>query len=144
MNIARVIGTESDDADIAEFIRRLTFSALIGNGDMHVKNWSVMYPDRRTARLAPAYDFVSTIPYIRDDTAALKFSRSKRFEDFSEDELSHLAARARLPEKIVLDTARETAALFHERCRTEKRNLALSKTVIDAVERHVKKVPLGG
>ncbi|MBB5536239.1 serine/threonine protein kinase HipA of HipAB toxin-antitoxin module [Rhizobium giardinii] len=30
---------------------------------MHLKNWSVIYPDRRTA-LAPAYDFVATIAYI--------------------------------------------------------------------------------
>jgi len=43
MNIARVIGAESDEADIVEFIRRLTFNALIGNGDMHVKNWSVIF-----------------------------------------------------------------------------------------------------
>jgi serine/threonine-protein kinase HipA len=110
---------------------------------MHVKNWSVIYPDRRTARLAPAYDFVSTVPYIRHDTAALKVSRSKRFEDFSEAELAHMAARARLPENLVLNTARETVALFHEHWRAEKRSLPLSKAVIDAVERHVKKVPLG-
>jgi len=75
--------------------------------------------------------------------AALKVSRSKRFEDFSEDELAHMAARARLPEKIVLDTARETAALFHKHWRAEKKNLPLSKAVIDAVEAHVKNVPLG-
>jgi serine/threonine-protein kinase HipA len=144
MNIARVIGVESGEKDIAEFTRRLTFSALIGNGDMHVKNWSVIYSDRRTARLAPAYDFVSTVPYIRHDTAALKVSRSKRFEDFSEAELAHMAARARLPENLVLNTARETAALFHEHWRAAKKNLPLSKAVIDAVEAHVKKVPLGG
>lgn len=34
-NIARVIATESDASDTAEFIRRLTFNTLIGNGDMH-------------------------------------------------------------------------------------------------------------
>jgi serine/threonine-protein kinase HipA len=43
----------------------------------------------------------------------------------------------------VLNTARETVALFHEHWRAEKRSLPLSKAVIDAVERHVKKVPLG-
>ena len=88
MNIASVIGAESDDADITEFVRRLTFNMLIGNADMHVKNWSVMYPDKRNAVLAPAYDYVATIAYLPDDTAALKVSRTKRFDGFGEDELS--------------------------------------------------------
>lgn len=142
MNIARVIGAESSDGDIAEFIRRLTFNMLIGNADMHMKNWSMFYPDRRHAALSPAYDFVATIAYLKDDNAALAFSRTKRFDAFSADELAHLAARAMLPESLVLETARETAALFHDHWHTEKKNLPLSDAVISAVESHVKKIPL--
>lgn len=141
-SIARVIASEGDDADIAEFVRRLTFNTLIGNADMHLKNWSMIYPDRRTAALAPAYDFVSTIAYLKDENAALTVSRSKRFDAFSEDELSHLAAKAMLPEKLVLDTARETVALFHHHWQAEKANLPLSQTVIDAIERHLEWVPI--
>ena len=141
-NIANVIGAEGMDADIVEFIRRITFNTLIGNADMHLKNWSLIYPDRRRAALAPAYDFVSTIPYIPDDKAALNFSRTKRFDQFSEDELSHLAAKARLPTKLVLDTARETVALFHQYWNAEKAHLPLVDKVIDAVEKHVKTVPI--
>lgn len=63
-NLAQVILAESGQEDITEFIRRLVFNTLIGNADMHLKNWSLIYPDRRRAALAPAYDFVSTIPYI--------------------------------------------------------------------------------
>lgn len=63
-NIVRVIGTGTGDFGATEFIRRLVFSALIGNDDMHLKNWSLIYPDRRTAALSPAYDLVPTIPYI--------------------------------------------------------------------------------
>ena len=140
--IARVIGIEGSDADIAEFIRRLTFNTLIGNADMHLKNWSLIYPDRRHAALAPAYDFVSTIAYLPDGKAALNFSRTKRFDEFSEDELSHLAAKALLPEKLVLDTARETVALFHQHWQTEKANLPLSAEVIQAVEAHLKTIPI--
>ena len=143
MNIATVIGAEGGEADIVEFVRRLTFNTLIGNADMHLKNWSLRYLDKRTVSLAPAYDFVSTIPYIADEAAALNVSRAKRFDEFTEDELTHMAARARLPERIVLNTARETAALFHERWRGEKKNLPLAKPVIDAIEKHVAKVPIG-
>jgi len=141
-NIARVIASEGGEADIAEFVRRLTFNMLIGNADMHLKNWSMMYPDRRTAALAPAYDFVSTIAYLKDEGAALTVSRSKSFDDFSEDELSHLAAKAMLPEKLVLDAARETVALFHQHWQAEKGNLPLSQFAIEAIERHVNKVPI--
>ena len=141
-NIANVIGAEGSDVDTAEFIRRLTFNTLIGNADMHLKNWSLSYPDRRHAALAPAYDFVSTIPYIPDDKAALNFSRTKRFDQFSEDELSHLAAKARLPARPVLDTARETVALFHQYWNSEKAHLPLVDRVIDAVEKHLQAVPI--
>ena len=141
-NIAAVIGAEGSEEDVAEFIRRLTFSTLIGNADMHLKNWSLIYPDKRNAALAPAYDFVSTIAYIKDGEAALKFSRTKRFDRYSEDELVHLAAKALLPEKLVLDTARETVALFHQHWHAEKSNLPLSGDVIKAIEDHLKIVPL--
>jgi serine/threonine-protein kinase HipA len=141
--IAAVVGIEGGDRDIAEFVRRLTFNMLIGNADMHLKNWSVIYPDRRSAVLAPAYDFVSTTAYLPDEEAALKVSRSKRFDAFTEDELAHMAARARLPEKLLLDTARETVALFHEQWKAEKKSLPLSKTVIAAIEAQLRIIPLG-
>ena len=142
-NIATVIGAEGSDDNIAEFIRRLTFNMLIGNADMHLKNWSLIYPDRRTAALAPAYDLVSTVAWLPDDKAALKVSRSKRFDAFTGDELSHLAARAMLPEKLVLDTARETVALFHEHWAAEKANLPLRSEAVKAIDVHAATVPIG-
>ncbi len=142
MDIASVIAAESDEADVAEFIRRFTFNTLIGNADTHVKNWSMTFLDRQKAALAPAYDFVSTIPYIRDKKAGLKFSRTKRFDEFTLDELAHLSARAMLPKKLVLDTARETIALFHQNWQAEKANLPLYADVIKTIEAHVKTIPL--
>ena len=141
-SIARVIAAEGSESDIIEFIRRLTFNTLIGNADMHMKNWSIIYPDRRNAALAPAYDFLSTIPYISDPDAALNFSRTKHFAEYSEDELAHLAAKALLPEKLVLDTAHETVALFREHWQTEKTNLPLHREVIKAVEDHLETIPI--
>ena len=141
-SIARVLGAECADTDVAEFVRRLTFSTLIGNADMHLKNWSLLYPDRRHAALAPAYDFVATIAHIPDDTAALKFSRTRLFSEFSENELSHLAAKAMLPERLVLDTARETVALFHQHWRAEKTHLPLPADVVQVIDTHLKTIPL--
>lgn len=140
--IAKVIAAESCTEDIVEFIRRLTFNTLIGNADMHLKNWSLIYPDRRNARLSPAYDFVSTVAYIEDEQAALRYSNSKRFDEFSVDELKHLCAKALIPEKIVLDTAKETIELFQEHWQKEKSNLPLYPNVAKAIDKQIKKVPI--
>ncbi|WP_345787903.1 type II toxin-antitoxin system HipA family toxin [Agrobacterium pusense] len=141
-NLVSVIASESDQDDMAEFIRRLPFNVLIGNGDMHLKNWSLIYPDRRNARLAPAYDFVSTIPHIASDKSALTFSRTKDFNGFTTDELAHLSAKANLPKRLVLDTAKETVALFMERWETEKTNLPMHNDVVEAIDRHLTTLPI--
>jgi serine/threonine-protein kinase HipA len=142
-NIAEVIAAEAGNEAIAELIRRLVFNTLIGNADMHLKNWSLIYPDRRNASLSPGYDFVSTIHYINDDKAALSYGRTKRMDKFSRDELRYMAAKARLPEKLVLDAAGETVARFHASWQAEKKNLpSLSKGLIETIERHVRTVPI--
>ena len=113
-NIAEVLWTETGADGVAEFIRRLVFNALIGNADMHLKNWSLIYPDGRQAALAPGYDFVSTIAYLPDTNMALRLGRSKAMTELSLDQLSYLAAKARLPQKLVLNVARETVGRFRD------------------------------
>jgi serine/threonine-protein kinase HipA len=141
-NIADVIATEVGDKGIEEFVRRLVFNALIGNADMHLKNWSLIYPDKKNAALAPAYDFVATTPYLPDDNMALTLGRSKRFDEFSTDQLSNFAVKARLPKKFVLDTARDTVQTFDDLWSKAKKEFGMNKTLITALEKHRKIVPL--
>jgi serine/threonine-protein kinase HipA len=140
--ISRVLGVETGAAGVAEFIRRLVFNTLIGNADMHLKNWSLIYPDGRTPALSPAYDFVSTIPYLPDSTTALNFSRTKEMTKLSRDELVHLAGKAALSEKLVIDTTAETVARFRETWHSEKTNLPLARNVIEAIDAHAPTVPI--
>jgi serine/threonine-protein kinase HipA len=140
--IASVLGIETGDADVAEFIRRLVFSTLIGNTDMHLKNWSLIYPDRRTPILSPAYDLLSTIPYIADDKMALNYSRTKKMAEFSKDELTHLAAKAKISEKLVIDTAAETVQRFKQVWADEKTKLPLEKKVVSIVDAHAASIPI--
>jgi len=51
-------------ANVQQMARRLLVNILLGNGDAHLKNWSLIYPDQVTAELAPAYDIVYTQAYI--------------------------------------------------------------------------------
>ena len=142
-NIATVIGIEAGEDGVMEFIRRLVFCTLIGNADMHLKNWSLIYRDRRTAALAPAYDFVSTIPYIPDSFAALKYARTKRMREVSFDELRYLAAKARLPEKLVVDTAAETVVRFRDEWAKAKiGELPIAQDVADSIDTHLKDLAL--
>ncbi|MGV3620489.1 MAG: type II toxin-antitoxin system HipA family toxin, partial [Archangium sp.] len=53
--------------DLDEVIRRLVFNVVIGNGDAHLKNWMLRYPDGVRARLSPVFDLVSTIQYPETD-----------------------------------------------------------------------------
>ena len=133
-SIAEVLAIETTDADVAEYFRRLVFSTLIGIADMHLKNWSLIYPDGRTPMLAPAYDLLSTIPYIKDDSAALNYARTRKMVELSIDELRYMAAKARIPEKLVVSTARETVDRFRSVWEAEKAHLPLANAVITAVE----------
>lgn len=136
-NIATVLGIECSQDDVAEFIRRLVYSTLIGNDDMHLKNWSLIYYNRQTASLSPAYDLLSTIPYLPSKTAALKYARTNVMAELTLDELAYLADKARLTRQLVLDTAKETVSTFLDVWQQEKANLEFAADVIEAVDKHL-------
>lgn len=80
--VASLIYRGRDKESLLEFTRRLAFSILISNGDYHLKNWSLIYPNGRVPALAPAYDLVSTAHYFtgeRIEDLGLKFGGSKDF-----------------------------------------------------------------
>jgi len=65
-----------------QYARIVAYSCTIGNGDAHLKNFSVLYRHAEDqVELAPAYDIVSTMPYISRDTMALTMDDSKQFPD---------------------------------------------------------------
>ena len=107
-NIASVLWAECGDASTYEFVRRLVFSTLIGNADMHLKNWSLLYPDGRRPTLSPAYDFVSTLPYIPGDSLALSFGGSRSLDGITLDQVRRFTDAARLPMNPVWRVVQET------------------------------------
>lgn len=141
-SIAAVIGTEVGDVGTAEFIRRLVFNTLIGNADMHLKNWSLVYPDHRAPCLAPSYDVLSTVAYLDDRDAALNYVRTRRMADVTYGLLASLASKAALPEALVLDTARATVDAFLTLWQAEKTHLALPRETIAAIDHHIETLQL--
>lgn len=66
--------------DIQQLTRRLLVNILLGNGDAHLKNWSLIYPDRYVPMLSPAYDIVFTKAYIPTETgSALNMAKNKKW-----------------------------------------------------------------
>ena len=141
-NIADVIAAEVGVEGIQEFVRRIVFNALIGNADMHLKNWSLIYPDGKNAALAPAYDFVATTQYLSDPKMALTLGKSKRFDAVDKDQFSYFARKASLPEKFVLDTTLESVQAFDDLWPKAKKELGINKALIAVLEKQRKVVPL--
>jgi serine/threonine-protein kinase HipA len=117
-NIASVLWAETGQESTYEFVRRLVFSVLIGNADMHLKNWSLLYPDHRTPLLSPAYDFVATLPYLPNDRLALNFGDSRSLNEITVDQVRRFADTARMPAnplwQIVTETAERTVAAWRK------------------------------
>ena len=121
---------------LAEFLRRLVVNILVGNGDAHLKNWSVIYPDKVTPRLSPAYDVVSTIHYVQNDSLALNLGGEKRFASIDESHFDRLARRMDAPPKFVLDVVKETVTTARKEWPGIIREIGLPENMGDRLYRH--------
>ncbi|MEE9397863.1 MAG: type II toxin-antitoxin system HipA family toxin [Methylococcales bacterium] len=141
-NIANMIWTLTGEVGLVDFIRRLVLNIVIGNGDMHLKNWSLIYPNGRTPQLAPAYDFVSTVPYIPNDRLALSLADTKDMSAITLKHFTKLVKKAQVPEYLVLNavknTVEETIQAWHE----HKASYPLSDEIRDRLDQHIKDLML--
>lgn len=83
--------------DLIDFLERVIFCFLIGNGDMHLKNFSLISIDG-SYQLSPCYDFVSSKLYLpREDESALTINGKRNKLSLSDFAL--LATYLRVEEK---------------------------------------------
>lgn len=130
------------EAGLSEFIRRLVFNAAIGNADMHLKNWSLIYRDGRTPALAPAYDFVSTIRYLPDRGLGLPFARTKDVTRLDDVLLQKASEQAGVPRGLVKEVAHATARAFIEAWGRSKADLPLDDLARRKIEEQIELVPV--
>lgn len=111
------------------FVGRLVFNLAICNGDMHLKNWSVIYRDGRTPSLSPAYDLVCTSIYQISgrDECALEIGGTRRFDQVSDESFERLALRADVSKKIVMTAARRARASILAEWRSIRQDIAVVK-----------------
>lgn len=72
--VGKAISTFSKDPglDLTKYAEILLFSFIVGNADMHLKNFSIIHKDKPGPVLSPAYDLLSTVivnPSDKEETA---------------------------------------------------------------------------
>lgn len=138
--IANVLFKEGGNEQLLEFVRRLTFSILIGNADMHLKNWSVIYRHPQKATLSPAYDIISTISYLPDYEMALSIAGEKSMHKIGEAHFRNMAAKMLLPENLVVNEMRDTKEKFIEAWAKSKSDLLISGASRKTIDQHLKRL----
>jgi serine/threonine-protein kinase HipA len=127
---------------LTEFIRRIVFNAAIGNADMHLKNWSLLYRDGRTPTLAPGYDYVSTMRYLPERGLGLALARTKDVSRLDDDLLEKASVQAGIPRGLVKDVAHETARSFIQAWSQHKVGLPIDDVGRRKIDEQLRIVPL--
>ena len=88
-------------SDTVEFLNRILFNFIVGNGDAHAKNFSVLYRDG-VPRLSPAYDVMSTAIYPEvGKRMAMKVDGEYAFKWITRSKFLRMADKLRIHPHIV-------------------------------------------
>jgi len=97
--------------DLQLFFERIVFNFIIGNGDAHLKNYSMLYKSEEDRRLAPAYDLVcSKLVIPREEDSALTIGGKKN--RLTRDDFDRLAERFDIPMKVRYEKFENKLALM--------------------------------
>jgi len=140
--LANLVYKLAGESGLDEFIRRLVFVVASGNGDAHLKNWSLIYPDGVNARLSPAYDFVSTIQYQADDLLALNLARSKRWQDVTRESFLRLARKIGEDETRMADRLEHAREDIMAAWNASRGDLGYTTQARERISHHLARVPL--
>ncbi|MBR9913164.1 MAG: type II toxin-antitoxin system HipA family toxin [Gammaproteobacteria bacterium] len=103
-NIGKILYDYTGDglANVQQFARRLLVNILLANGDAHLKNWSLLYPDQITPELSPAYDIVTTSVYIEGEKEfALNLVKNKEWARVNLDHFERFAKKSGAPWRAI-------------------------------------------
>ena len=139
--LAKLVWVMTGEDGLKEMIRRLVFMLASGNGDAHLKNWSLLYPDGVHAKLSPSYDLVSTIQY-HDDKLALNLGKSKQWSDMGLPTFRRLADKIGFSEKTLSVWIHESVITTLGAWRAYGGDLGYAANARERIERHLGQVPL--
>lgn len=118
--LGQVLFRTSNDrlGDVQQMARRLLINILLGNGDAHLKNWTIIYQDQRSPRLSLLYDVVFTAPYIQHDSIALNMAKSKQWHEITMQHFETWSNKVGVPWAAIkphlLDTIERARSIWPE------------------------------
>lgn len=86
--------------DLVKYWEQVLFSWLIGNADMHLKNYSLYAPIGNEYQLTPAYDLLSTALVIPEDTEELALTLCGKKRKFTRQHFLEAMTASGLDEKV--------------------------------------------
>jgi len=84
--MANILQSSATGASMETLLRAVTLNVVIGNGDAHAKNFSLLHDPSGVLRLAPLYDLLSTLFY-NDDRLAMYVDDVRRTNRVTADRL---------------------------------------------------------
>lgn len=112
--IAKAIKATSAAAglDLGEFFNQVLFAYLIGNSDMHLKNFSMLREHNGDWRLATGYDLLPVKTLMPQDLDDLALNLNGKKRRFSRQDFASLAAACNISSARFDKTLERFAALF--------------------------------
>ena len=86
--------------DLTKFWERVVFSWLVGNSDMHLKNFSLYAPNGVDYVLTPAYDLLNTL-LVTDDDEELALTLNGKKRKFTRMDFEQAMLGSGLNEKVI-------------------------------------------
>ena len=101
--IARVIRKYSaaPGLDLTKFWTIVIFSWVVGNSDMHLKNFSLYAPNETDYILTPAYDLLNTLLVIPEDTEELALTLNGKKSRLTRHDFEQAMLGSGLNEKVI-------------------------------------------
>jgi len=90
--IAGILQTAAGPDSVETLLRAVTLNVLIGNGDAHAKNFSLLHHPSGALRLTPLYDLLSTLFY-GDEQLAMYIDNVRRTNLVTADRIVNEARR---------------------------------------------------
>lgn len=140
--LAKIVNALCGEVELEEYVRRLVFMIASGNGDAHLKNWSLIYLDGLTPRLSPAYDFVSTVQYMPDDKLALNLGKSKLWEDVGMETFRRMSQRIDFPEGKLIGFVETAVSAVLDVWNRRAQELGYDAAARALLAKHMRRVPL--
>jgi len=93
--------TQSPLLETVKFYQQVIVSFLIGNNDMHLKNFSMIAEDHKHYELSPSYDMVAVKLLIPEDQEELALNLNGKKRKLKREDFNEAMLKSHIPEKAI-------------------------------------------